>query len=266
MHTAAKALDELVRTADHPRGVREIVLSDPLGRNALVEAARTQLHDALNDAHADSAVRAIVISSGGNNFSVGGDISHLEGREGGQSSYVMMSQVGQVALAVRNGSKPVVAAVTGHCIGAGAGLALLCDTIVMGTSAAMGFPFTKIGLVPDFGLSHTLAERIGLPAARQAFLYAKTFKAEEAKAIGLADEVIDDAQVGERALQLATLLAEAPAHAVSLVRRMLRDEGATLETKLDREAAYQSTCFGSADLQEGLAAFREKRKPDFIRS
>lgn len=266
MDTAATASDELVRTADHPRGVREIVLCDPLGRNALVEAARSQLQEALTGAHADSAVRAIVISAAGRNFSVGGDVSHLEGRNGGQSSYVMMSEVGQVALAVRNGSKPVVAAVTGHCIGAGAGLALLCDTVVMGKSASMGFPFTRIGLVPDFGLSHTLAERIGLPAARQALLYAKTFKAEEAKAIGLADEVTEDDKAGERALQFATQLAEAPAHAISLVRRMMRDDGASLETRLDREAAYQSTCFGSADLQEGLAAFREKRKPDFIRS
>ncbi|MDP1604765.1 MAG: enoyl-CoA hydratase/isomerase family protein, partial [Legionella sp.] len=231
-----------------------------------VETLREQLLEALNAAYANASVRAIVIGSAGKNFSVGGDLSHVAGREAGQSSYTMMAGVGEVALAVRNSPKPVVAAVTGHCIGAGAGLALLCDTVVMGNSAAMGFPYLKIGLVPDFGLSHTLAERIGLPAARQVLLFAKTFKADEAAAVGLADEVVEDERVGERALQLATMLAEAPAHALLLLRRMIRDGSASLETMLDREAAYQSTCFGSADVQEGIAAFKEKRKPDFVRS
>lgn len=266
MHTAGKTPDDLVRTADHPQGVRQILLADPLDRNALVETMRTQLHEALNEAYADGRVRAIVICAAAKNFSVGGDLSHVAEREAGQSSYTMMSAVGDVALAVRNGPKPVVAAVTGHCIGAGAGLALLCDTVVMGKSAAMGFPFVKIGLVPDFGLSYTLAERIGLPAARQALLYARTFKADAALAIGLVDEVVDDDRVRDRAIELATMLAEAPAHAVLLLRRMLRESGSTLADMLDREAVYQSTCFGSADLKEGVAAFKEKRKPDFIRS
>jgi len=266
MHTAANIADALVRSVDHPLGVRQILLADPLDRNALVETMRTQFHDVLTEAYADSAVRAIVICAAGTNFSVGGDLTHVAGREAGQSSYIMMNTVADVALAVRSGPKPVIAAVTGHCIGAGAGLALLCDTVVMGKGASMGFPYVKIGLVPDFGLSHTLAERIGLPAARQALLYAKTFKADEAVAIGLVDEVVDDERVKERALQLATMLAEAPAHAVLLQRRMLRNAGVALADALDREAAYQSTCFGSADLQEGVAAFKEKRKPDFIRS
>lgn len=267
MHDAAAISPErLILIEDSARGVRKILLADPLDRNALVETLRDQLHDALKAAYADISVRAIIIGSAGKNFSVGGDLSHVAGRDAGQSSYTMMAGVADVALSVRNGSKPVIAAVTGHCIGAGAGLALLCDTIIMGKGAAIGFPYIKIGLVPDFGLSHTLPERIGLPAARQALLFGKTFKAEEAMVIGLADEIVDDERVSERALQLATRLAEAPAHALHLLRRMLREGGATLETTLDREAAYQSTCFGSADVQEGIAAFKEKRKPDFLRS
>src|SRR5689334_10609557 len=101
MHTAGKTSDNLVRTAEHPRGVRQILLADPLDRNALVETLRTQLHDALTEAYADSAVRAIVICAAAKNFSVGGDLSHVAGRDAGQSSYTMMSAVGDVALAVR---------------------------------------------------------------------------------------------------------------------------------------------------------------------
>lgn len=257
---------DLLLVSDGPGGIRRILMADPLDRNALVEAMRVQLRHTLEEANADAAVRAMVIGGAGKNFSVGGDLSHIAGREAGQTSYTMMTGVADVALMVRNSPKPIVAAVTGHCIGAGAGLALLCDAVVMGRSATMGFPYLKIGLVPDFGLSHTLAERIGLPAARQALLFAKTFKSDAAAAIGLVDEVVDDERVGARALELATNLAEAPAHALLLLRQMLRNGGGTLDADLDREAAYQSTCFGSADVKEGIAAFKEKRKPDFLRA
>ena len=103
MHTAANVVDALVRTADHPQGVRQILLADPLDRNALVETLRTQVHEALEEAYADSAVRAIVICAARTNFSVGGDLTHVAGREAGQSSYIMMNTVADVALAVRTG-------------------------------------------------------------------------------------------------------------------------------------------------------------------
>jgi 2-(1,2-epoxy-1,2-dihydrophenyl)acetyl-CoA isomerase len=263
VETSSVATTELIQVANFPKGVRKISLADPLDRNAMVEALRAQLRRALEDAYAEATVRALVIGGAGKNFSVGGDLSHIAEREAGLASYAMMKGVGEVALLVRNGAKPIVAAVAGHCIGAGAGLALLCDTIVMERSASIGLPYLRIGLVPDFGLSHTLAERIGYPAARQALLFAKTFKADDAAAAGLADELVGEGQA--HALELATTLAAFPAHALGLVRQMLRDGGSTLEADLDREAAYQATCFGSADMQEGVAAFREKRKPDFVR-
>jgi 2-(1,2-epoxy-1,2-dihydrophenyl)acetyl-CoA isomerase len=171
-----------------------------------------------------------------------------------------------VAAMIANCGKPLVAAVTGHAVGAGAGLALLCDTILMGRSAAMGFPFIKIGLVPDFGISHTLASRIGPAAAKQAILYGRTFSAAEAETIGLADKVVGDDEVHTQALVLATELAELPAYALSLTKQMFRTGGDGLEAALQREALNQALCLGSADTREGVAAFKEKRKPDFVRS
>jgi len=238
-------------------------MSDPLDRNALVAALRAPLRRALEEAFADETVRSIVLCGDGRNFSVGGDLSHVAELESGQRSHATMKSVADLALLVRSAPKPIVAAVTGHCIGAGAGLALLCDTVVMGRGASIGFPFLKIGLVPDFGLSHTLPERIGRPAARQAFLYAKTFKGDEAAAIGLVDEVVDDASVRQRALELASTLAEAPAYALGLTRQMLRERGGTLEADLQREAVTQAICFGSADTREGVAAFKQKRRANF---
>jgi 2-(1,2-epoxy-1,2-dihydrophenyl)acetyl-CoA isomerase len=257
---------DLVHISDSAKGVRVILMSDPLDRNALVEALRAPLRRSLEKAYADPDIRAIVIGGAGKNFSVGGDLLQLAELKAGQASHARMKSVGDVALLVRNGAKPIVAAVTGHCLGAGAGLALLCDTIVMGHSAAIGFPFLRIGLVPDFGVSHTLAERIGAPAARQALLFAKTFRASDALAVGLVDEIVDDGLVHTRALELAATLAEFPAYAMGLTRQILRANGGTLESDLHREAAYQAICLGSEDVQEGVAAFREKRKADFIRS
>lgn len=263
--TSTDATANLVQVSDSPSGVRTILMCDPLDRNALVEGLRNKIRGALEDAYRSAAIRSIVIGGADKNFSVGGDLSHVAELSAGQASHAVMKSVGELAQFVRTGPKPIVAAVTGHCIGAGAGLALLCDTIVMGQSASIGFPFLRIGLVPDFGLSYTLAERIGHPAARQALLFAKTFKAQDAVALGLVDETVEDDAVHARALALATTLAEFPAYALALARQMLRD-GSTLEASLQREAVNQAICFGSDDVKEGVAAFKEKRKADFVRS
>ena len=158
----------------------------------------------------------------------------------------------------------MVAEVRGHAVGAGAGLALFCDTIVMGESASIGFVFPKIGLVPDFAIAHTLPKRIGHARARQALLYARAYKGAEALAIGLADDVVPDEQLKARAMERAAELAEFSTHACALTKRMLTlsdDAGAVF----DFEATAQPLCFASDDFRDGLAAFREKRKPRFDR-
>lgn len=249
----------------HPKGVRQILMSDPAGRNALDEKLRTRLAATITSMLADDSVRALVIGGSQKNFSVGGDLGQIAGFEPGQASHAYMGAANEVAALVGRSAKPIVAAVTGHCIGAGAGLALLCDTIVMGRSAAIGFPFIKIGLVPDFGVSHTLALRIGPAAAKQAILYARTFSAAEAEQTGLADKVVPDDEVHAKALALAAELAELPAYALSLAKQMFRESGGSLDAALQREALDQAICLGSEDTREGVAAFREKRKADFIR-
>jgi 2-(1,2-epoxy-1,2-dihydrophenyl)acetyl-CoA isomerase len=254
----------LLETAELPQGVREIRMRDPAGRNALDESMRGALRRAMTAAYSDPAVRAIVLSSACRNFSVGGDVAVIGQLESGQGSHARMTAVGELVRLLGQGTKPLVAAVTGHCVGAGAGLALLCDTIILGRSGSIGFPFLKIGVVPDFGISYTLARRIGPSAARQALLYAKAFAADDALKAGLVDDVVADEEVRARAQAAATQLACMPAYALSQVRQMLRQTGSSLDACLEAEALHQALCFGSADLKEGIDAFRSKRAANFV--
>lgn len=253
-----------VITEIRDRGVGCIVMRDPAGRNVFDEALRDAIATELKAMFSDARVRAIVLGTEGGNFSVGGDVSQIEGHVAGRDGHRLMTAASELALLAGASPKPLVAAVHGYCLGAAAGLALLCDTIVMGRSATIGFPFLKIGLVPDFGISYTLPRRIGSAPARQALLNARNFAAEKAAAIGLADLTVDDEEVWPQAIDNARRLAEAPAGALNQVRAMLRDEPAGLAAALGAEALNQSICFGSAEVREGIAAFKEKRRPDFI--
>src|SRR5690606_27786959 len=159
--------------------------------------------------------------------------------------------------------KPVVAAVEGPAVGAGAGLALLCDAIVMGEGATIGFPFFRIGLVPDWGILHTLPRRVGAGRARQLLLHARVVKGREAYDWGLADFLVPDGEVLAEAERQARSLAAQPRQAFALVKRQLNRQPAALEDTLEWEALAQPLSFKTADHQEGRAAFLEKRRPDF---
>lgn len=118
------------------------------------------------------------------------------------------------------------------------------------------------GPVPDFGIASTLARRVGEARSRQALLYARTYKAADALAFGLADEVVPDEALAARSMELAAELAELPSHALALTKRMLR-QSANIDASLDLELTAQVTCFASDDFREGVGAFKEKRKPVF---
>jgi 2-(1,2-epoxy-1,2-dihydrophenyl)acetyl-CoA isomerase len=257
--------DVLVTQSDPAPGVRLMLLCDPLGRNAVNGPMRAALSSGLEAALRDETVRAIVIGSGARNFSTGGDIASIAALSSGVPGLELMEAVGRLATALACSRKPLVAAVQGHCVGAGAGIALLCDTIIADDSAAFTFPFLKLGLVPDFGVSRTLAQRIGLAAARQVILYARTIRAPQALELGLVDELVPAGELRTRAVQLAATLAAMPPHALWLTRQMLRAEAMSVERGLREEGVVQASRFGSPEVAEGLAAFREKRPANFLK-
>ncbi len=243
-------------------GIARIAINRPDKRNAVSPEARNALIDAVTDALCDASVRAIVIGSTAGHFCAGGDIDSMidlnvaSGRTRMKDNHRMVRTLAEA-------EKPIVAGVEGFAMGAGAGIALLCDSIVLAEGGALGFPFFRIGLTPDYGILFTLVRRVGGARARQILLRAQTLKGQDAVDMGLADELVADGGAEARAIELAQELGEAPPHAFALTKRHLAMEPQTLLAALVLEALSQWLAFVGVDLAEGRAAFAEKRKPKF---
>ena len=241
--------------------VARVMLNRPERRNALDSETRTQFVDAAAAALADEAVRCLIIAGAGGHFSAGGDLGSMP-RTTREMRVRLKDGHRGVRLLLRS-EKPVIAAVEVHAAGAGASIALLADVIVMGRSAQISIPFFKVGLVPDWGMLHTLPRRIGAARARQAILLARSYAAEEALEIGLADRVVDDDEVAAAAIEQAQILAALPPHAFAIVKQLLAAMPAPLDTALELEALAQAICITGEEFAEGAAAFKAKRKPVF---
>jgi len=243
-------------------GIARIAINRPDKRNAVSPEARNDLIDAVTEALRDKAVRSIVIGSTAGHFCAGGDIDSMTGLDVA-SGRVRMKDNHRLVRLLAEAEKPIVAGVEGFAMGAGAGIALLCDAIVLAESGALGFPFFRIGLTPDYGILFTLPRRVGSAKARQILLRARMLKGKDAVDFGLADELVPDGGAEARAIELAQELAEMPPHVFALTKRHLAMEPQTLEAALEMEALSQSLAFVGGELAEGRAAFAEKRKPKF---
>lgn len=236
-----------------------LTLNYPERRNALAMPMRQRLVDALEGIEADRALRAIVITGAGGTFSAGGDISGMDVTDlaAGRERFRLMHRL--VRLLIK-GSKPVIAAVEGWCVGAGLSVAMCCDTVVAAEDARFAAGFGKVGLVADLGLLHTLPARIGQGQARQVLLYGEPSDAKRAAAIGMADHVVPSGTALQTALARAALFHGAAPLPVALTRQYL---AAGLDAALDWERDTQSALFLTADHAEGKTAFLAKRAPMF---
>jgi len=236
-----------------------LTLDYPERRNALAMPMRQRLVDALEAIEADRDLRAVVITGAGGTFSAGGDISGMNVTDlaAGRERFRMTHRL--VRLLIK-GSKPVIAAVEGWCVGAGLSIAMCCDTVVAASDARFAAGFGKIGLIADLGLLHTLPARIGLGRARQVFLYGEQIGAERAEGIGMIDHVVPPGTALEAALARAALFATAAPLPVAMTKQYL---AVGLDAALEWERDTQSTLFLTADHAEGKAAFLGKRAPSF---
>jgi 2-(1,2-epoxy-1,2-dihydrophenyl)acetyl-CoA isomerase len=243
-------------------GIARVAINRPDKRNAVSPEARNALIDAVGAALADASVRAIVMGSTAGHFCAGGDIDSMTDLDVA-SGRTRMKDNHRMVRVLAEAEKPIVAGVEGFAVGAGAGIALLCDTIVLAEGGALGFPFFRVGLTPDYGILFTLPRRVGSAKARQILLRAQMLKGKDAVDVGLADELVADGGAEARAIELAIEMGEAPPHAFALTKRHLAMEPQTLEAALEMEALSQSLAFVGDELTEGRAAFADKRKPKF---
>lgn len=228
-------------------------------RNALAMPMRQALVEALEAIEADAAVRAVVITGAGGTFCAGGDISGMDVADlaAGRERFRLTHKLVRLLIKAR---LPVVAAVEGHCVGAGLSLAMCCDTVVAAEDARFAAGFGRVGLIADLGLLHTLPARIGQGRARQVFLYGEMLAAHEAERIGVVDRVVGPGHALSAALDRARGFADAAPLPVGLTKQFL---AAGLDAALDWEREVQSALFLTADHAEGKAAFLGKRAPSF---
>jgi 2-(1,2-epoxy-1,2-dihydrophenyl)acetyl-CoA isomerase len=255
-------MSALVLTDRPSPAVLRIALNKPERRNPLGPDVRDALIPAVEAALADESVRAIVLCGSNGVFCSGGDISSMK-RIDPPAARARMKAHHKLVRLLAEAEKPVVAAVEGFAMGAGGGLALLADLIVMGEGAQMGFPFFRLGLVPDYGILHTLPKRVGMGVARQALLLGTMFKGPEALRVGMVDKVVPDDNVMGEAVRAAEELGSHARQATALAKQLLANLPASLDGALEMEALAQSILIGSADFAEGTAAFLEKRQARF---
>lgn len=244
-------------------GVATITLNRPDVLNALNAELLAELRAAVERAAQDDAVRALVLTGSGRGFCAGADLAGRQG-EMKDSGTLLRERYHPIILALRSMPKPVVTSVNGVAAGAGMSLALAGDVVLAGRSASFLQAFSKIGLVPDAGSTYFLPRYAGEMRARALAILAEKIDAEEAHRIGLVWKVhADDALAAETA-RLAAHLAQMPTFAYGLIKEALNASfGSNLPDQLEREASLQTRASGSQDFKEGVAAFLEKRKPQF---
>ncbi len=248
--------------------VRVITLNRPAALNSFTQAMHGLLLPALEEAAADAALRAVVITGAGRGFCAGQDLNDpgMAMPDGGAPDVgaVIERHYRPLATRVRTMPIPVIAAVNGVAAGAGANFALCCDFVLAARSASFIQAFSKIALVPDCGGTWLLPRLIGRAKALGYAMSGEKLPAEEAERIGLIWRAVDDAALMDEAMALADRLAAMPAKALAETRRVL-DAAMPMEfgDALRLEADTQRELGRAHDFGEGVAAFLAKRAPTF---
>jgi enoyl-CoA hydratase len=236
-----------------------------LNRPEQLNALNTQLMDelctALEELDRDDEVRAMVVTGSERAFAAGADIGEMANATAVEM--LRSNRIGQWDR-VRRISKPVIAAVSGWCLGGGCELAMALDLILAGESAKFGQPEIKIGVIPGAGGTQRMTRAIGKSRAMEMILTGEPMDAAEAHARGLVARVVPDGLLVEDALTLAAQIAAKSPVAVRLAKEAVNSAYEMgLTEALDHERRLFYLLFASEDQKEGMAAFLEKREPDF---
>jgi enoyl-CoA hydratase len=247
-------------TADR---VATLTIDRPEKRNALNSQVRRELVMALDAIQPDPEVRVVVITGAGERaFVAGADIGEFADRSPIEQRAAMEGR--RVFDVVAAYPKPTIAAINGFALGGGCELALACDLRIAARSARLGQPEINLGLLPGGGGTQRLPRLVGMGRALRLILTGELIDAAEAQRIGLVDEVVDDPMLRARAHELASSMAARSPVALKLIKDAVR---AAAEMPLSAGLAFERelfiTAFASEDRTEGVAAFLEKRTPDF---
>ena len=244
--------------------VLTVTLHRPEALNALNDEMTEELRQVLEAAAADASVRVVVLTGSGRAFCAGGDLNYLESIAGTAEAKAFIEEVGNLVKIIREMPKPVLAKVHGVAAGAGFNLALACDLVIASRSAKFAQSFAKVGLVPDCGGLYLLPRLLGMHRAKELMFIGDAVTAETLYEWGLLNHLAEADELDEEAGFWAARLAIAPPLALEKTKAALHaSQEANFEQMAQMEAQLQALCLETEDHQEGVAAFREKRKPAF---
>jgi 2-(1,2-epoxy-1,2-dihydrophenyl)acetyl-CoA isomerase len=247
-------------------GVAFLTLNRPNAANALGLTMARELFDAALQCQSRPAVRAVVLTGAGSAFCAGGDVKGF-GAAGAELPAMLAQITAHLHAAVARFARmdaPLITAVNGVAAGAGMSLACTGDIVLAAESARFTMAYTRIGLTPDGSSTFYLTRLVGLRRAQELLLTNRLLPAAEALAWGLVTRVVPDAELAAEAAKLARQIAAGPTRAFGGVKRLLLAAATTgLETQMEYETREIVQAGGSADGQEGVAAFAGKRPPRF---
>ncbi len=248
---------------ERENGVAKITLNRPQALNAFTPEMNGELQEILKAADEDKKIRCFLITGSGRAFCAGQDLKGRTPEKKGSLGESLRTRYNPVVLRLRRTEKVVLAAVNGVAAGAGCNLALACDLRIASEEAKFIQAFVRVGLAPDSGGSFILPRLVGLSKAMELLLLGEPVEASEALRIGLVAKVVSANELPNAAQEMAERLAQGP-RSIGLIKRavnhsMLSD----LESQLEYEAYLQEIAGKSADYDEGVCAFLEKRAPVF---
>lgn len=246
-------------------GIATIKLNRPEVFNSFNREMALKLQSVLDDCESDPEVRAIVLTGNGKAFCAGQDLKEVTSPELNPGfKKILEEHYNPIITKIRAIGKPIIAAVNGVAAGAGANIALACDIVVAHEKVSFIQAFSLIGLIPDSGGTYFLPRLIGFQKAQALAMLGDKVMAVEAERMGMIYKVLPSESFEEEVQKLSLKLATMPTKALGMIKELFNASMSnTLKEQLDMESKYQIEAAQSDDYAEGVAAFIEKRKPNF---
>ncbi|MDA3629463.1 enoyl-CoA hydratase-related protein [Saccharopolyspora sp. WRP15-2] len=247
-------------------GIGTILLNRPGRKNAFTMEMIDQWAAAIRSARFDPEVRVLVLTGAGDAFCSGVDLDDFTAGEKAVLDHktILTERIHQVALALEDFDKPVIAAVNGVAVGAGMDMALMCDIRFVGESARMSEGYVRIGLVPGDGGCYFLPRLVGTAKALELLWTGDFIDAATAVELGIASRSYPDDELAEQTYAFARRLADGPPVAIRAIKRTVYQSARTdLRTSLDLISSHMAVVQSTEDSAEAMRAFKEKRSPKF---
>ena len=244
--------------------IAQISLNRPENRNSMDDEVLPAFQQTIEQAKLDSSLRCIIITGSGKTFCAGADFKGGTKQETEGLPHENVMNIYRSFLGIVDVKVPTIAAINGHSIGGGLGLALVCDLRVINKQAKIGANFARLGLHSGMAISYILPRVVGLPIATELLVTGRLIDGEKAAEIGMANYATEPDQVLEKSWELAREVASCAPGAIRMIKRSIyRGMNWDPVTAAEIEAHCQARTFEMDDAKEGIAALLQKREPVF---